>query len=105
MTSSKGDGNDGIIILIIAIAAAVLSITYFRSPNQLAGLGVLVLGVAIAGVAGYDMVKIISKLNEFNMGSPTKYLGMGMYASIAGGVIVVAAAVFGFKQGMAVVRR
>ena len=104
--SSFEKGHDGVIVLILALAAAALAVHYFRMNSSLASLGTLILGAGAAGVAAYNLVRLISDIRD-NCGgcNPMDYLGMGLYMSIVGGVIVVAAAVFGFKQGMAVVRR
>jgi len=88
------DGKDGLILISIAIAAAALSITYFRNPNQLAGLGVLALGIAAASVAGYNFVKLFSDLNDADL-KPLDYIGMGLYMSIVGGAITAVAALKG----------
>ena len=101
---TKGNGN-GIILLVLALAVVGLAVYYLWTNSSWAILGVLVLGAGAgaAGVAVYDLGRVISDLRD-TCGdcNPMPYVGMGMYFAVAGGVITaVAAAVFGFKQVMA----
>ena len=89
-----GDGKDGILIILLGLGTAALSLTYFRNPNQLAGLGVLILGIAAGSAAGYNLVKLFSDINDMGY-KPTEVVGMGPYVSIVGGVITAVAALKG----------
>jgi hypothetical protein len=97
--SSMGDGNDGIVILLLGLAAGALAVHYFMKPNPLLSLGSLALGAAAAGVAGYDLVRLISDIRDGCGGcNVMDYLGFGLYVSIAGGAIAAGAAFMGFKR-------
>ena len=103
LTKGNGNGKDGIILLVLALAVVGLAVYYLWTNSSWAILGVLVLGAGAAGVAVYDLGRVISDLRD-TCGdcNPMPYVGMGMYFAVAGGVITaVAAAFFGFKQGMA----
>ena len=97
--SSMGDGNDGIVILLLGLAAGALAVHYFMKPNPLLSLGSLILGAAAAGVAGYDLVRLISDIRDGCGGcNVMDYLGFGLYVSIAGGAIAAGAAFMGFRR-------
>ena len=97
--SSMGDGNDGIIILLLALAAGALAVHYFMKPNTLLSLGSLILGAATAGIAGYNLVRLISDIRDGCGGcNVMDYLGYGLYVSIAGGAIAAGAAFMGFRR-------
>ena len=97
--SSMGDGNDGIVILLLGLAAGALAVHYFMKPNPLLSLGSLILGAAAAGVAGYNLVRLISDIRDGCGGcNVMDYLGFGLYVSIAGGAIAAGAAFMGFRR-------
>jgi hypothetical protein len=97
--SSMGDGNDGIVILLLGLAAGALAVHYFMKPNPLLSLGSLILGAAAAGVAGYNLVRLISDIRDGCGGcNVMDYLGYGLYVSIAGGAIAAGAAFMGFRR-------
>ena len=97
--SSMGDGNDGIVILLLGLAAGALAVHYFMKPNPLLSLGSLILGAAAAGVAGYNLVRLISDIRDGCGGcNVMDYLGFGLYVSIAGGAIAAGAAFIGFRR-------
>ena len=97
--SSMGDGNDGIVILLLGLAAAALAAHYFMKPNSLLSLGSLILGAAAAGVAAYDFIRLYKDIKDGCGGcSVTDYLGYGLYVSIVGGVIAAGAAYVGFRR-------
>jgi len=97
--SSMGDGNDGIVILLLGLAAGALAVHYFMKPNPLLSLGSLILGAAAAGVAGYDLVRLISDIRDGCGGcNVMDYLGYGLYVSIIGGAIAAGAAFMGFRR-------
>jgi hypothetical protein len=100
ITDSTGGGNDGLFILILGLAAAALAVHYFRSRNQLLSLGGLVLGVAAAGVAGYDFIKVYKALHDLCGGncSPTDYISYGLYMGVVGGAVAAVASFFGMKR-------
>jgi len=96
---SAGDGNDGVVILLIALAAGGLAAHYFMRPVPLASIGSLILGVAAAGLAGYNLVRLISDIRDGCGGcNVMDYLGFGLYATIAGGAIAAGAAYFGLRR-------
>ena len=84
-----GDGNDGMLVLIIAAAAAVLGGLSFKGRYNLANLAFIALGVAIAGVASYNLWKIIDLTDSM------KYVGIGLYMSVAGGIVTAVAGLLG----------
>ena len=97
--SSMGDGNDGIVILLLGLAAGALAVHYFMKPNPLLSLGSLILGAAAAGIAGYNLVRLISDIRDGCGGcNVMDYLGYGLYVSIAGGAIAAGAAFMGFRR-------
>jgi hypothetical protein len=97
--SSMGDGNDGIVILLLGLAAGALAVHYFMKPNPLLSLGSLILGAAAAGVAGYNLVRLISDIRDGCGGcNVMDYLGFGLYVSIIGGAIAAGAAFMGFRR-------
>jgi len=97
--SSMGDGNDGIVILLLGLAAGALAVHYFMKPNPLLSIGSLILGAAAAGVAGYNLVRLISDIRDGCGGcNVMDYLGYGLYVSIIGGAIAAGAAFMGFKR-------
>jgi hypothetical protein len=87
--SNGGDGKDGLLILPLAIAAAALGVLHFKARNSLATLAVIALGVAIVGIAGYNLWKV------FDAADSLKYVGIGLYIIIAGGVVTALAGLFG----------
>jgi hypothetical protein len=87
--SNGGDGKDGLLILPIAAAAAALASLYFKGRNSLAGLALIALGAAIVSIAGYNLWKI------YNLANSMKYVGMGLYMTIAGGVVTALAGLLG----------
>jgi len=95
--SSMGDGNDGIIILLLGLAAGALAIHYFRIKNPLLSLGSLVLGAAAAGVAGYNFIKLYKDINDAGL-SPADFISYGLFVSIVGGAIAAAASFIGLKR-------
>ena len=99
LTDSSGGGNDGIVILLLGLAAGALAVHYFMKPNPLLSLGSLILGAAAAGVAGYNLVRLISDIRDRCGGcNVMDYLGFGLYVSIAGGAIAAGAAFMGFRR-------
>ena len=99
--STMGDGNDGIIIVLLALATAAVAAHYFFGRNKLAAVGVLVLGAAAGLVSAYNMERLYSDLRDLCSGggcSAISSIGMGLYAGVAGGAIAAAAAFFGLKR-------
>jgi len=97
--SSMADGNDGIVILLLGLAAGALAAHYFMKPNALLSLGSLVLGAAAAGVAGYNLVRLISDIRDSCGGcNVMDYLGYGLFTTIVGGAIAAGAAFVGLKR-------
>jgi zinc-ribbon domain len=94
---SGGLGKDGIVILAAALAAGALAIPYFiarsSSAKILAGLGALLLGLGVGGLAGYDLGRFIKDSLDFC--DCLDFIGTGIYLAVAGGVIVTFAAVAG----------
>jgi hypothetical protein len=97
ITDSAGGGNDGLLVLILGLAAGALALHYFKMKNALLSLGGLVLGVAATGVAGYNFVKVYSTLNDI-FDNPMSYISYGLYMGVAGGVIAAGASFMGFKR-------
>ena len=96
---SAGDGNDGVVILLIALAAGGLAAHYFMRPMPLASIGSLILGAAAAGIAGYNLARLISDIRDGCGGcNVMDYLGVGLYVSIVGGAIAAGAAYFGLRR-------
>jgi hypothetical protein len=95
--SSMSDGNDGIIILLLGLAAGALAVHYFMKPNLLLSVGSLILGAAAAGVAGYNFIRLYKDINDSGL-SPMDYLSYGLYVSVIGGAIAAAAAYVGFRR-------
>jgi len=87
--SNGGDGMDGLLILPIAVVAAVLGGLHFKGRNSLASLAVIALGAAIVGIAGYNLWKVFDAMDSM------KYVGIGLYMTIAGGVVTALAGLFG----------
>jgi hypothetical protein len=99
LTDSSGGGNDGIVVLLLGLAAGALAVHYFMKPNPLLSLGSLILGAAAAGVAGYNLVRLISDIRDGCGGcNVMDYLGFGLYVSIAGGAIAAGAAFIGLRR-------
>jgi hypothetical protein len=84
-----GDGKDAWLILAIAAAAAALGVLHFKARNSLASLGLIALGVAIVGIAGYNVWKIV------DLSDSMKYVGIGLYLTIAGGLVTALAGLLG----------
>jgi hypothetical protein len=87
--SNGGDGKDGLLILAIAAAAAVLGGLHFKGRNSLASLAVIALGAAIVGIAGYNLWKVFDAMDSM------KYVGIGLYMTIAGGLVTALAGLLG----------
>ena len=87
--SNGGDGMDGLLILAVAAAAAVLGGLSFKGRYNLANLALIALGVAIAGIAGYNLWKIVDAADSM------KYIGIGLYMTIAGGIVTAVAGLLG----------
>jgi len=84
-----GDGKDALLILPIAAAAALLGVLHFKGRNSLASLAVIALGAAIVGIAGYNLWKV------FDAADSMKYVGIGLYMTIAGGLVTALAGLLG----------
>jgi hypothetical protein len=84
-----GDGKDAWLILAIAAAAALLGVLHFKARNSLAGLAIIALGAAIVGIGGYNLWKV------FDAADSIKYIGMGLYVTIAGGLVTALAGLLG----------
>jgi hypothetical protein len=84
-----GDGKDAWLILPIAVVAAVLGSLYFKARNSLASLTVIAVGVAIVGIAGYNIWKIV------DLSDSMKYVGIGLYMTTAGGLLTAGAGLLG----------
>ncbi len=84
-----GDGKDAWLILPIAAAAALLGVLHFKARNSLVSLAVIAVGVAIAGIAGYNIWKIA------DLSETMKYVGVGLYMAVAGGLLTAGAGLFG----------
>jgi hypothetical protein len=96
---SASDGNDGILILLLGLAAAALAVHYFMKPNVLLSLGSLILGAAAAGVAGYNLMRLISDIKDGCGGcNVMDYLGFGLYVSIGGGAVAAVASFMGLRR-------
>jgi hypothetical protein len=90
ITNSNGaDGKDGLLILAIAAAAAVLGGLHFKARNSLASLAIIALGAAIVGIGGYNLWKV------FDAADSMKYVGIGLYMTIAGGLVTALAGLLG----------
>lgn len=87
--SNGGDGMDGLLILPIGVVAAVLGGLHFKRRNSLASMGLIALGAAIAGIAGYNLWKV------FDAADSLKYVGMGLYVTIVGGLVTALAGLLG----------
>ena len=96
---SASDGNDGILILLLGLAAAALAVHYFMKPNVLLSLGSLILGAAAAGVAGYNLMRLISDIKDGCGGcNVMDYVGFGLYVSIGGGAVAAVASFMGLRR-------
>jgi hypothetical protein len=84
-----GDGKDGLLILPIAVVAAVLGGLHFKGRNSLASMGLIPLGVAIVGIAGYNLWKMYDAMDSM------EYVGIGLYMTIVGGLVTALAGLFG----------
>jgi hypothetical protein len=103
---SASDGNDGIVILLLGLAAGALAVHYFMKPNALLSLGSLVLGAAAAGVAGYNLFKLIADIRDACGGcNVMDYLGFGLFTTIVGGAVAAVAAFIGFNRERATLPR
>ncbi len=100
LTDSTGGGNDGLLILLLGLAAGALAVHYFMAKNPLLSLGSLVLGLAAAGVAGYNFIKVYADLNDLcgSDCSPTSYISYGLYMAFFGGLVAAGAAFLGLKR-------
>ena len=87
--SNGGDGMDGLLILPIGVVAAVLGGLHFKGRNSLTGLAVIALGAAIVGIAGYNLWKVFDAMDSM------KYVGVGLYMTIAGGLVTALAGLLG----------
>jgi hypothetical protein len=88
-----GDGKDGLLILPIALVAAVLGGLHFKERNSLASVGLIALGAAIVGIAGYNLWKI------YDFTDSLEYIGIGLYMTIVGGLVAALAGLFGPRMG------
>jgi len=89
MDSNGGDGKDGLLIIPIGVVAAVLGGLHFKGRNSLASMGLIALGAAIAGIAGYNLWKM------YDGSDSLEYVGIGVYVTIAGGLVTALAGLFG----------
>jgi hypothetical protein len=84
-----GDGKDGLLILAIAATAALLGALHFKARNSLASMALIALGAAIVGIAGYNLWKVYDAMDSM------KYVGIGLYVTIVGGLVTALAGLFG----------
>ncbi len=88
-----GDGKDGLLILPIAAAAALLGALHFKGRNSLASMGLIALGAAIVGIAVYNLWEI------YDFTDSLEYVGIGLYMIIVGGLVTALAGLFGPRMG------
>ena len=92
------NGVDGILTLVISLAAGGLAAHYLHRRSVWSSLGILALGTAASGVGGYNIGKIIYEFSEalgVSRNDALDYVGEGLYAVIAGGVVMAITALVG----------
>jgi hypothetical protein len=93
-----GNGKDGILILVGSLAAGALALHYFFARSALASFAILLLGVGIGALAGYNLGRLLKDAHDdlgLSGGDLLDIVGEGMYLTIAGGVVVALAALVG----------
>jgi hypothetical protein len=93
----EGLGSDGVLVLVVGLAAGGLGLYYFYGRNALAGVAIVALGIGATAIAGYNLAKIVQDANAFcdeNYISDCNAIdavGEGIYVVIVGGAITAIA--------------
>ena len=99
-----GDGQDGLFVLLIGLAAGGLGVHYFFGRNALASLAIVGLGVGAAVIGGYNLVKMVQWMQDFcdELGvddcDAMQIIGEGIYLTIVGGAVIAVAGVVGLVR-------
>jgi hypothetical protein len=96
-----GDGKDGLLILIGGIVGCVSAPHYLFARNVWASLLIMLLGVGIAALAGYNLGRIVyDAKHQLNMTTSAAFdlIGSGLYLSIAGGAVTAIGAFIGSRR-------
>lgn len=94
----NGRGADGLIALVVAGLACVASLHYFFTRSAWFSFGIMLLGLAAAAIAGYNVIHIAYSAKR-ELGVSTRgaldLIGTGLYLTIAGGMIAATGAFIG----------
>lgn len=102
----NGEGQDGLFVLMIGLAAGGLAVRYFFGRNALASLAIVALGIAATAIAGYNLGKLMQGMQELcdemeiSDCNRMEIVGEGIYVTIVGGIITAAAALVGLFRGI-----
>jgi len=89
------DAEDGKYVGLFALGALVFLAAYVFEKRRPAPLiAAAILGLLIAGTAGYDLVEVSSRIGEVESEYATASVGWGLYACVLGGIAVVAGSLF-----------
>jgi hypothetical protein len=91
-------GVDGLVLLIVGLAAAAIAIHYFFTRHAWASFAVVILGVGMYSLGLYNLVRIVHDArNDLNLstGDALDLVGVGLYMCIAGGIVISLAAIAG----------
>ena len=85
------DAEDGKLVGLFALGAlAFLALYAFRKPTLLPLAIAGIFGLLVTAVAGYDLIDIVSSVNEVESEFARASVGWGLYATVLGGLAVSA---------------
>jgi hypothetical protein len=93
-----GEGQDGLLVLGLGIAAAGGAVHYFFVRSVWMSLGIMLAGLCTAALGIYNMSRLIYEAKrdlDLSTGGAFDLIGPGIYLAIAGGVIVTIGAFAG----------
>ncbi len=108
LTASDGNGSDGLIVLVMGLAAGAVSIHYFFTRNIWGSVALLILGVGVAVLGGYNLGRLVDDVRkEFDVSGndALDVVGEGLYGTIAGGAIIGLTAIVGCIRSVIGARR
>jgi hypothetical protein len=94
---ASGTDGDGVITLILAILAGVLILVTANNVRPGLAFVVIIFGVLVTAVAGYDMANIQDKIHSSgNAFVSSASVGSGLYVTLLGGIGLAVGGVLGF---------
>jgi hypothetical protein len=82
-------GGDGLITIILGLAAAACGVDVYRRRTRVASIGALACGLGLVGIVALDIGSINDRIADINTESAFASVGMGIYVVALGGVLAI----------------